>query len=198
MRSNLLFQVFQPCAQPSTVSKSNDFTHFPIGLVSAYSTLPSAAVVLGIEPLTGFRRVWVRERRTKADFAYVLRDLVDEVYPDAELIVLVVDNLNIHHPACLYEAFPPAEVRRIAEKLEWHYTPEHASWLNIPECELSVLRRQCLNRRIPDIGTVQAEVAAWEQARNSARVHIDWRFTTADARIKLKRLYPVVNVHKST
>lgn len=157
-----------------------------------------ASLFLAIEPLVGFRRVWVRARRTKVDCAYVLRDLVDEVYPDAECIVLVVDNLNIHHPACLYEAFSPAEARRIAHKLEWHYTPEHASWLNIAECELSVLRRQCLKRRLPDLATVQSEVAAWQQHRNSAHVRIDWRFTTDDARIKLKRLYPVINVQLST
>jgi hypothetical protein len=157
-----------------------------------------ASLFLAIEPLTGSRRVWVRERRTKVDCAYVLRDLVDVVYPDADCIVLVVDNLNIHHPACLYECFPPAEARRIAQKLEWHYTPEHASWLNIAECELSVLRRQCLNRRLPDLDTVHTEVFAWELARNRAQVRIDWRFTSDDARIKLKRLYPVVNVHKST
>lgn len=156
------------------------------------------SLFLANEPLTGFRRVWVRERRTRFDCAFVLRDLVDGVYPDAQRIVLVTDNLNIHHSACLYEVFPPAEARRIAEKLEWHYTPEHASWLNIAECELSVLRRQCLNQHLPDIQTVQAEVAAWEQARNSPHVLIDWRFTTDDARIKLKRLYPVINVQQSS
>ena len=153
-----------------------------------------ASLFLAIEPLTGFRRVWVHERRTKADCADVLRDLVEVVYPEAESIVLVTDNLNIHHPACLYERFPPAEARRIAEKLEWHYTPEHASWLNVAECELSVLRRQCLSRRLSDLETVQNEVAAWEQTRNQAQVHIDWRFTADDARIKLKRLYPVIKV----
>ena len=157
-----------------------------------------SSLFLAIEPLTGFRRVWVRERRTKIDCASVLRDLVDEVYPDADSIVLVSDNLNIHHPACLYESFPPAEARRIAEKLEWHYTPVHASWLNIAECELSVLRRQCLNRRLPNLETVQREVEAWEHTRNTAQVRIDWRFTTDDARIKLKRLYPVINVQLST
>jgi hypothetical protein len=157
-----------------------------------------SSLFLAIEPLTGFRRVWVRERRAKVDCAFVLRDLVDGVYPDAERIVLVADNLNIHHPACLYECFPPAEARRIAEKIEWHYTPVHASWLNIAECELSVLRRQCLKRRLPDLATVQREVAAWEHTRNHAQVRIDWRFTTDDARIKLKRLYPILNVQLST
>ena len=108
--------------------------------------------------------------------------------------MLVVDNLNIHHPACLYERFEPAEARRIAERFEWHYTPEHASWLNIAECELSVLKRQCLNSRLPDIDTVRQKVAAWQNQRNQRQTTIDWRFSTEDARIKLKRLYPIVKV----
>lgn len=152
------------------------------------------ALFLAVEPLVGRRHTWIRERRTKLDCADVLRDLVDVVYPDAEKIVLVVDNLNIHHAACLYERFEPAEARRIAERIEWHYTPEHASWLNIAEIELSVLKRQCLRARLPDIETVRSSVAAWQAHRNSAPATIDWRFTTEDARIKLKRLYPVVNV----
>jgi hypothetical protein len=142
----------------------------------------------------GRRYTWVHERRTKLDCAEVLRDLVDVVYPEAEVIVLVVDNLNIHHPACLYERFPPAEARRIAERIEWHYTPEHASWLNIAEIELSVLRRQCLKGRLPNMDTVIRKVAAWQQRRNQAEATIDWRFTREDARIRLKRLYPVVKV----
>jgi hypothetical protein len=125
-----------------------------------------------------------------------LRLLIDEDYPEAEQIVLVVDNLKTHSPACLYERFAPAEARRIARKLEWHYTPEHGSWLNIAECELSVLARQCLARRIADIQTLEREVAAWEDKRNQAQVTIDWRFTTADARIKLKRLYPILKEQK--
>jgi hypothetical protein len=159
-----------------------------------YGRHGKSSLFLAIEPLVGFRQVWVRERRTKLDCAYVLRDLIDVIYPEAERIILVADNLNIHHPSALYECFPPAEARRIAEKIEWHYTPVHASWLNVAECELSVLRRQCLKRRLPDIDTVQTEVAAWVQARNQAVARIDWRFTTDDARIKLKRLYPVINV----
>jgi hypothetical protein len=150
------------------------------------------ALFLAVEPLAGRRYTWVHERRTKLDCAEVLRDLVDVVYPEAEVIVLVVDNLNIHHPACLYERFPPAEARRIAERIEWHYTPEHASWLNIAEIELSVLRRQCLRGRLSDIATMREKVAAWQAQRNGRQATIDWRFTTADARIKLKRLYPVV------
>ena len=124
----------------------------------------------------------------------LLRELIDEVYPQAEQIVLVVDNLNIHHPACLYERFAPAEARRLAAKIEWHYTPEHASWLNIAECELSVLRRQCLRSRMPDIQAVIDRVALWEMERNQRHTTIDWHFTNEDARIKLKRFYPIVNV----
>jgi transposase len=163
-----------------------------------YQRHGTCALFLAVEPLSGFRRVWVRERRTNLDFAQVLRDLVDVVYPDAERIVLVVDNLNIHHPACLYERFDPVEARRIASKIEWHYTPEHGSWLNIAECELSVLKRQCLKGRVPTIDAVDQKVAAWQERRNKAQVTIDWRFTTDDARIKLKRLYPIVKVQESS
>jgi DDE superfamily endonuclease len=134
----------------------------------------------------------VTTRQTGFEFAEQLRLLVDEDYPEAEQLVLVVDNLKTHSPACLYERFIPDEARRIARKIEWHYTPEHGSWLNIAECELSVLERQCLARRLSEIDTLKREVAAWEQQRNQAQVTIDWRFTTADARIKLKRLYPVL------
>lgn len=157
-----------------------------------YQRHGTCALFLAVEPLTGRRRVWVRSRRTKLDFAEVLRALVDEMYPDAEKIVLVADNLNTHHPAALYERFEAAEARRIAAKIEWHYTPEHGSWLNIAECEISVLKRQCLKGRMPDIQTVDAQVAAWQRRRNQMRITIDWRFTTEDARDKLKRLYPVV------
>jgi hypothetical protein len=145
-----------------------------------------------VEPLRGYRKVRVTDRRTAQDFAEQLRVLVEEDYPDADMIVLITDNLNTHTPACLYERFEPAHARRIAHKLEWHYTPEHGSWLNIAECELSVLARQCLDRRIPDKATLGDEVAAWEAHRNAAHVTVDWQFTTSDARIKLKRLYPVL------
>ena len=159
-----------------------------------YKRHGKCALFLAVEPLAGRRHTWVRQRRTKLDCAEVLRELVDVIYPEAEKVVLVVDNLNIHHPACLYERFEPAEAHRIAERIEWHYTPEHGSWLNIAEIELSVLKRQCLRARLPDIETVRSNVAAWKARRNSASATIDWRFTTEDARIKLKRLYPVVNV----
>jgi len=157
-----------------------------------YARHGTANLFLATEPLRGWRRVRVTERRTAQDFAEQLRILVDEYYPQAEQVVLVTDNLNTHSSACLYECFPPAEARRIAAKLEWHYTPEHGSWLNVAECELSVLAQQCLDRRIRDRETLAREVAAWEARRNSAKVKIDWQFTTADARIKLKRLYPVI------
>ena len=147
---------------------------------------------LAIEPLRGWRSVRVTDRRTKLDFAEQLQLLVDQDFPLAEKIVLVTDNLNTHRPACLYERFEPEEARRIAAKIEWHYTPKHASWLNIAECELSVLARQCLARRLADSQTLTREVAAWTEQRNNAQVTIDWHFTTEDARIKLKRLYPVI------
>lgn len=147
---------------------------------------------MAVEPLTGRRTVHVTDRRTFVDFAEELRILVEETYPDAEKIVLVTDNLNTHIPACLYTRFTPAHARAIADKIEWHYTPEHGSWLNMAECELSVLSKQCLKRRIADKNTLACAVAAWQDARNLATVTIDWQFTTADARIKLKHLYPVI------
>ena len=134
----------------------------------------------------------VTERRTAKDFAEVVRWLAEEVHPEAEKVVLVMDNLNTHKLASLYEAFPPEQARRIAERLEIHYTPKHGSWLNMAEIELSVLSRQCLNRRIESIDELRNEVAAWEEARNEKQVEVRWRFTTADARVKLRRLYPVI------
>lgn len=141
-------------------------------------------------PLLAFRSVWVTERRTAKDFAEVLRWLAEDVYPDAEKVVLVCDNLNTHKPACLYEAFEPEQARRIAEKLEWHYTPKHGSWLNMAEIELSVLHRQCLDRRIESAQEMGRQVDAWQEDRNEREVGVQWRFTTADARIKLRHLYP--------
>jgi hypothetical protein len=144
------------------------------------------------EPLRGWRHAVVSDRRTRIDWAHCIQELVDVYYPDAEVIVLVQDNLNTHTPASLYEAFAPAEAKRLADKLEIHYTPKHGSWLNMAEIELSVLAEQCLDRRLADRATVEREVTAWEQARNRATRTIDWRFTTADARIKLKHLYPAI------
>ena len=154
-----------------------------------YERNGKANLFLWFEPLAGRRRVKVTERRTKCDFAVAIRDLVDS-YPTAEKIVLVMDNLNTHKPASFYEAFAPEEARRLIDRLEIHYTPKHGSWLNMAETELSVLSRQCLDRRIPDRSILDAEVAAWEQTRNTACCRVDWQFTTADARTKLKRLYP--------
>jgi hypothetical protein len=143
-------------------------------------------------PLENWRHVDVTERRTKADWARCMRDLVDIHFPDAPVIDVVLDNLNTHTPAALYEVFPAAEARRIRERLVFHYTPKHGSWLNMAEIELSVLSQQCLDRRIPDQETVAQEVAVWEQRRNDSGATVDWRFTTEDARIKLKRLYPMI------
>jgi hypothetical protein len=142
------------------------------------------------EPLLGWRAVQVTERRTAKDYAEVLRWLAEDVHPDAEVIVLVQDNLNTHTLAALYEAFPPEQARRLAERFEVHYTPKHGSWLNVAEIELSVLARQCLGRRIAAAEELRREVATWEEERNERGVGVKWRFTTADARIKLHRLYP--------
>jgi transposase len=155
-----------------------------------YERNGTANLFMVFEPLAGTRRVEVTERRTNQDFARIIRRLVDEWYPEAEKIVLVLDNLSTHSPAALYEAFAPSEARRLVERLEWHYTPKHGSWLNVAELELSVLARQCLDRRIPDREALRREVAAWEEKRNAAVVKVEWQFTTADARVKLKRLYP--------
>ena len=144
------------------------------------------------EPLAGRRDVEVTDRRTKKDYAQCLRQLSDELYPDAEVIVLVQDNLNTHSPASLYEAFPPAKAKRLAERFEFHYTPKHGSWLDMAEIELGILGRQCLSRRIEDIDTLRKEAKAWEKNRNNAEAKVNWQFTTADARIKLRRLYPSI------
>lgn len=149
-----------------------------------------ANLFLFCEPLKGRRWVAVTAQRTKADWAQQIKALVDERYPEAERIVLVLDNLNTHTPASLYEVFPPAEAKRLADKLEIHPTPKHGSWLNMAEIEFSVLSRQCLDRRVPDFATLAAEVAAWAERRNATGGKIQWRFTTDDARIKLRRLYP--------
>jgi len=149
-------------------------------------------------PRAGWRHIQVTERRTRVDWAYAMRDLVDRYFPQAVKIRVVSDNLNTHEAGSLYEAFPPEEARRILDRLELHHTPKHGSWLNMAEIELSVLGRQCLDRRIPDAETLRREVAAWETPRNSAQATMDWRFTTADARIKLKHLYPVTTLPTPT
>ena len=145
------------------------------------------------EPLAGWRQVSVTARRTKQDYAHQMQQLVDVHYPDAEWITVVHDQLNTHKPSALYETFEPQEAKRILDKLELHYTPKHGSWLNMAEIELSVLARQCLDRRIPDPETLKREVAAWQKRRNAQSRTIDWQFSPEDARFKLKRLYPSIS-----
>jgi hypothetical protein len=153
----------------------------------------TANLFLFIQPLRGWRHVNVTARRTKSDFALQMRELVDVHFPEADLVRLVVDNLNTHTPAALYETVAPTEARQITRKLEFHYTPQHGSWLNMAECELAVLAQQCLDRRLPDSETLSREIAAWQAARNLTHTRINWCFRTTDARIKLKRLYPSVS-----
>ena len=159
---------------------------------SEYVRHGTAALFMVCAPLLGWRHVEVTDRRTGIDFARVIRALVDEQFPEADKIVLVLDNLNTHTPASLYQAFAPAEAKRLADKLEVHYTPKHGSWLDMAEIELSVLARQCLSERMDSKERVKEQVAAWEGRRNASEARIDWRFTSADARIKLKRLYPSI------
>jgi hypothetical protein len=142
------------------------------------------------EPLRGWRQVRISERRTRLDWADCIKELVDVHYPDAERIVLVLDQLNTHSPASLYEAFPPAEAKRLADKLEIHYPPKHGSWLNMAEIELSALGRECLDRRIAHRITLSREIEHWVTTRDRRQASVNWQFTTADARIKLRRLYP--------
>jgi len=153
-----------------------------------------ANLFIAVEPLAGRRQVAVTDHRTRMDWAHFMKALADQHYPDAERIVVVLDNLNTHSPASFYEAFPPAEAHRLAHRFAFHYTPKHGSWLNMAEIELSVLSRQCLDRRIPDRQALEREVAAWEAERNRLGGTVDWRFTTDDARIRLKRLYPSIEV----
>jgi DDE superfamily endonuclease len=157
-----------------------------------YKRNGTANLFMLFAPLEGWRHVEVTARRTAVDYAKILRDLADIHFPKAEKIVLVQDNLNTHVPASLYEAFEPAEARRIIERFEWHYTPKHGSWLNLAESELAVLSGQCLDRRIPDAAKLAAEVAAWRAHRNIHNAKADWHFTSADARVKLKSLYPAI------
>jgi hypothetical protein len=144
------------------------------------------------EPLGNWRKVNIRERKTKLDWAYEIKELLDVDYPQAKKIVLVMDNLNTHKPSSLYEAFVPEEARRLLSRLEIHYTPKHGSWLNIAEIELSIFTKQCLGRRIPDIEFLKKEALSWYLQRNSNKKSVDWQFQNKDARIKLKRLYPVI------
>lgn len=157
-----------------------------------YERCGTANLFMQFEPLAGRRHVKVTERRTSVDFAHVLRDLSDMHYAGTEKIVLVMDNLNTHKLSVLYQAFEPHEARRLYERFEVHYTPKHASWLDMAECELSVLSRQCLDRRIDSRSFLKREVHCWEEDRNEQEVCVDWQFRTPDARIKLKRLYPLI------
>ena len=157
-----------------------------------YERNGTANLFMLFAPLEGWRHVEVTGRRAAVDYARVLKDLSDTHFRDASKIVLVQDNLSTHKPASLYEAFPAPEARRLVERFEWHYTPKHGSWLDMAESELSVLSGQCLDRRIPDQHTLIEEVAAWENDRNNAHAKADWQLTTADARVKLKRLYPAM------
>jgi len=152
----------------------------------------TANLFMMFAPLEGWRHVKVTDRHTAVDYAQVLKELSDTHFPGSAKIVLVQDNLNTHKPASLYEAFPPTEARRLVERFEWHYTPKHGSWLDMAESELSVLSSQCLDRRNPDQRVLKDEVAAWEADRNSKHAKANWQFTTADARVKLRRLYPAL------
>jgi len=176
----LLDDVREPLPSKPTRPKRVDYE---------YKRKGSCNLFVLVQPQEGWRRVEVTERRTAVDFAHQMQTLVDEVYPEAEVVRVVLDNLNIHGGGALYEAFHPEEARRIVRKLEFHYTPKHGSWLNMAEIELSVLSRQCLDRRIGDIDTLKQEIDAWEHDRNMERTTINWRFTTTDARTKLHRLY---------
>lgn len=165
----------------------------PMKFDTEYERNGTSNIFLSFEPLAGKRKLKVTDHRKKTDWATFIKELVDEDYADAEKIILVMDNLNTHTGASLYEIFEPAEAKRILDKLEIHYTPKHGSWLNIAEIELSHLSRQCLDRRISDQETLIKETTAWCKERNNKKVKVDWQFTTQDARIKLKRLYPILN-----
>jgi hypothetical protein len=153
-----------------------------------------ADLFMFFEPLAGKRYVKVTDQRTRRDWAIAMRELADDLYPQADVIVIVMDNLNTHSPISFYETFEPDEARRLINRFEFHYTPKHGSWLDMAEIELGVLIRQCLSRRIPDKATLECEVAAWQTDRNAKLVKVDWRFTSADARIKLKHLYPEIHL----
>lgn len=157
-----------------------------------YERNGTANLFMMFAPLEGWRRVKITDRHAAVDYAQVLKELSDTHFPEADKIVLVQDNLSTHKPASLYEAFPAPEARRLVERFEWHYTPKHGSWLDMAESELGVLSSQCLDRRIPDKQTLIDEVAAWQDARNKNHTKAEWQFTTADARVKLKRLYPAL------
>ena len=179
----LLGEVRQPIAVKPGRPKRED---------NEYKRNGTCSIFLFTEPLVGWRHTNARLRRTKIDWAHEIKDLLTIHYPDAKKICLVIDNLNTHSISSLYEAFPPQEARELARRLEIHFTPKHGSWLNIAEIELSFLSRQCLNRRIDILDVLNTNMNAWEQSRNTSQKNVDWHFTTDDARVKLKRLYPII------
>lgn len=178
-------QLLEEVREPIPAHKGN-----PKRVDNEYKRNGTVSVFMVTEPLGGWRHVSVRERRTAVDWAYEIRALLEEYYPEAKRVCLVIDNRNIHKIGSLYEAFPPEKARELAKRLEIHYTPKHGSWLNIAEVEISALSRQCLKERIGDIDNLRQEAQAWERNRNERQKGVDWRFTTSDARIRLKRLYP--------
>jgi len=185
MSKQLLSDVQEPLPTKSGFSERYDYEYQREGVANLF---------MCFEPLMGKRQVKVTEQRTRKDWAEMMKELSDVHYPNAELIVVVLDNLNTHSPASFYEAFEPEEARRLAKRFEFHYTPKHGSWLNMAEIELSVLSRQCLDRRFPNQQMLASETKAWQDERNDQVVKVHWRFTTADARIKLINLYPQLHV----
>jgi transposase len=181
----LPFQLLADTRMPQPVAPSR-----PARVDYEYRRQGTANLFLCFEPRAGWRHVEVTARRTNRDFAEQMRALVDEHYPEAPVIAVVMDNLSTHSPAALYQTFSPSEARRLVKRLDFHYTPKHGSWLNMAELEFAILSRQCLHRRLPDQTTLRTEIAAWETRRNQSRATAHWRFTTAQARTKLQRLYP--------
>jgi transposase len=179
------YQLLSEVRQPVPVAPGQ-----PVRYDYEYRREGTCNLFMFVQPLGGWRHVKVTDRRTAQDFAHGMKDLVDRHFPQATLISIVLDNLNTHTPAALYETFTPAEARRMLQKLDFRYTPKHGSWLNMAEIEFAVLSTQCLDRRIPDQATVRRRIGAWEASRNADQATIHWRFTTAKARRKLKRLYP--------
>ncbi len=180
-------QVLKPVREPLPM-ESGQVERFD----NEYERDGTCALFLLFEPLASWREVMVKERRTQVDYAHVVRHLCDEVHPEAEVIVVVQDNLNTHGPWSLYQAFKPHEAKRLAQRIEWHYTPKHGSWLNMAEIELSVLARQCLKERMESRENIEHQVQAWQQRRNAQQVKVEWRFSVKNARCKLKRLYPKI------
>jgi len=167
----------------------------PVLMDDEYVRKGVASIFLEVEPLAGKRNVKITERRTRIDWAHYIKEMLDQRYPHAQKVILVMDNLNTHNTASFYQAFAPEEARRLADRIEIHYTPKHGSWLDMAEIELSVLKRQCLANRIDSIEKLRARVSAWNFDRNNRQTKIDWQFTTNDSRIKLKRLYPIFRMY---